>query len=97
MFVSTLRKVGESRSVFLFYVVDFKVNCNGEFQVIFNVCRLGCVPALLSAFPLCFVVAAVLEGVHFSFGSRPHPCFVPSSDSSAVCIANTVVLWVLHK
>ena len=85
------------RSGVYFDVDNFKVNCKGEFQVIFNACRLGCVPALLSAFPLCFVVAAVLEGVHFSFGSRPCPHFVPSMDSSAVCIANTVVLWILHK
>lgn len=65
-------------------------------------------------FPLCVfffflvVVAAVLEGVNFSFGSRPDPYFVPSFHSSAVCSAvdisqtnleekkkkNTLNIWI---
>lgn len=56
-------------------VDNFKVNSSGNSVFDLNARRVGCVLAPLSVFPLCvfFVVAAVLQGLHFSFGSRPNP------------------------
>ena len=52
-------------------------------------CTLLSVPLPLSV--CVFVVAAVLEGVHFSFGSGPDPILFQ------VLSASAVVLWILHK
>lgn len=54
-----------------------------------RLCPCTPISVFLSVFFFFFlvVVAAVLEGVHFSFGSRPDPYFVPSFHSSAVCSA----------
>lgn len=44
-----------------------------EFQVIFNEMQVVLCSCCYQCFLSVFVVAAVLEGVHFNFGSRPVP------------------------
>lgn len=60
-----------------------RYNNNENSSLCLNTCRSGCVLALLSVLWLfisvcvCFL-AAVLEGLPFSFLARPHSGYVPS-------------------
>lgn len=79
-------------------VDNFEENSNENSRLYLNTCRIGCVLALLSVFSslfflFCFVVvAAVLEGVHFSFGSRPDPILL-----QVFILVQSAVLWIFHK
>lgn len=53
-----------------------------------------CPDVPVSVFLSCVLIAtAAPEGVHFSFGSKTRPCFVPSFDYNAVCHSSTVWMY----